>query len=128
MTRSTKRFVRTPFTPKRSVNNMRPLTQQERDAVQFVISHTYTGSNLCMEIASIMQWKLNAGEIKAYSAQTMRAAGDMHTKTGEAHIFEPAQRGASELGWTTLHEGAHFRGYSSETGAEAIANFCWMGD
>jgi hypothetical protein len=106
---------------------MRDLTTEERADIQFILNHTRNDPS-CQNIKSTLQGKLDSGAIKAYTGQEMRATGDMHTQSGEIHLFEPRGRGATELGWTVLHEGAHFHGYSAEWIAESQANYCWMGD
>ena len=112
-------------------NNIRAMTTQETADVQFMINHILTYDSECQALKESLQSKLNAGEIKAYTAVVQRADGEYHTRDGAIHLFEPRGRGASELGWTVLHEGAHAIGVNAETGAgsaEWYSNYCWLGD
>ena len=108
---------------------LRPLTQAEKDDMEFIIYHVRSDP-ACWNISSDLQWRLDNDIIKAFDTD-FGTWGDYHTAgpaTGQLHVWRPDTNGYGQLPLTLLHEGAHATGILNEQSAESMANYCWLGD
>ena len=117
--------------------NVKPLTVEEEQAVQFQIDHMFHWDSSCEQLKMDLQMRLWSGQIRAFSNATPPIyPGDYHVfgpVQGQIHLRDPITMWAQgNLGWYMLHESAHSTfGVGDNYGyqdANWWANYCWMGD